>query len=281
MIPNQKQLGLSKPDAQVSRPPIAEAIYTTLIISTIVLGWIATLDGLSLGWDSMNHHFYLGWMAVEGDRLDIDAFAAGSMSCQFPYSYAPLYWLQNQDLSGTQAAMVLSIPAISSIPAVWLITWSLYPQINIQASIARIIFTGCAFMSPLWWSLLDSTSNDIIASLPTLWAFAIVIWRAACDFTKAESSQDGCYSGSTTWFVFCGVFVAISLMLKISQAFAACSILTIALASAGNKRTFLKRSLAMFIGALGVVLTIWGPWAFKILMYCGSPIYPMLTHFFR
>ena len=265
--------------AGVFRPPWWEALGATLLLALAAFAWVVWLGGLSIGWDTLNHHVYLGWMAVEGGRLNQDVFAAGSMSCQYPYAYGPLYWLQAHGATGVQAALVLALPAVGAAPAVWLIAWSLFPRRGGTAGLVRFAWAALAFLSPLWWSLLDSTSNDIASSLPMIWAFALVLWRGACDLEARECYPGGAavLQGSGPWMAAAGAMVALALAVKISQAFAALGVLVVAVATAPRWSTIGLRVLAFGAGGVAAALLVWWPWAKQTWESCGSPIYPMLA----
>ena len=265
------------------RPPWSEGGVFTLLLAAVVVVWLVALDGLSLGWDTLNHHVYLGWMAVQGDRLGHDVFAAGSMSCQYPYSYAPLFWLQQQGATGREAALALALPAVAAVPAIWLTAWVFWPERGLQSSLARGAFTALAFMSPLWWSLLDSTSNDIISTLPIVWACALVVWRSACDWAPADGATKNILTlrCSAAWMALSGALVGVALMLKISHVFAALGLAIVALASANGIRLALARLACLTLGGGLVALLLWWPWARGVWVQCGSPIYPMLTDVLR
>lgn len=263
------------------RPPWIEAGVFTLLLSAVVAAWLLALDGLSLGWDTLNHHVYLGWMAVEGDRLGRDVFAAGSMSCQYPYAYAPLFWLQQHGATGREAALVLALPAVAAVPGVWLATWVFWPERGLKGCLARGAFTSLAFMSPLWWSLLDSTSNDIISTLPVIWAFALVVWRTACDWVAADAGNRRVRRHSLAWMVISGALLGVALMFKISHIFAALGVAVVALASANAARQALVRLVCMTLGGVLVAYLLWWPWAREVWAQCGSPVYPMLADVLR
>ncbi len=270
---------MNAPAERIARPPWWEAGALTLQIAAAVVWWLASLDGLSLGWDTLNHHVYLGWMAVEGNRLASDVFAAGSMSCQFPYAYAPLYWLQRIGATGQQAALALALPALITVPAVWLLTWTLLPRSGWQNRLARWACTWLAFLSPLWWSLLDSTSNDVLSTLPMVWAYALVAWQAAVELEQthfAPGSRSRAY-----WWVVAGALAALALTMKISQAFAGLGLGVLAAGTAVHFSGLIRRTVWMVLGATLVGALVWWPWARGVWLDCGSPIYPMWTDTLR
>lgn len=277
---------MSKPSHTVvalHRPPWREALVAAVLLGGSMVVWLLSLGGLSLGWDSLNHHFYLGLMAVEGERLERDVFAAGSMSCQYPYAYVPLYWLQSIGATGSQAALVLALPALAAVPAVWLLSWAIWPVRTCTASLARVAWVGVAFLSPLWWSLLDSTSNDLLSTLPMVWAYALIAWRAACDWNgeRIDAVHSFSFSFSLAWSTLAGVLVAIALTIKISQSFAALGLLMLTLASARGVVIAARRVAAMVLGGALFGLLVWWPWARDVWRTCGSPIYPMLVDWLR
>ena len=263
----------------IARPPWWEAVCFLLQIGIVAGWWLVSLEGLSLGWDTLNHHVYLGWMAVEGNRLSTDVFAAGSMSCQFPYAYAPLCWLQREGAAGVHAALLLALPAVSAAPAVWLMSWTFVPRMGWQNSLARGVFTWLGFLSPLWWSLLDSTSNDSLSALPIIWAFALAVWRSACELdTPPALLKD---RSQWLWWMLIGAMAAVALMLKISQVFAVLGLAVLVIASSNGIRAVIRRVAGVTAGAAFVSLFLWWPWARTVWAQCGSPVYPMLTDVLR
>ena len=271
---------MNAPSPQVARPPWIEGTWVTLLIATPVVLWITSLDGLSFGWDTLNHHFYLGWMAIEGSRLQHDVFAAGSMSCQYPYAYAPLYLLERSGATGQQAALVLALPALVSIPAIWLVSWSIFPISGYRASATRLSWTGLGFLSSLWWSLLDHTSNDLSSALPIVWAYAIVVWRAAVDWTAPQITGKF-IQRSMLWMAVAGALSALALTFKISHAFALLMLTITLLITAPDFRAAGLRLVAFSLGGILVAATVWWPWAKTVWIDCGSPVYPMLLEQLR
>lgn len=265
----------------IGSPPWWEGALATLLLAIAMVAWLVPLGGLSLGWDTLNHHVYLGWMAVKGDRLQHDVFAAGSMSCQYPYAYAPLYWLQANQASGTQAALVLAVPSLGAVPAVWLLAWALYPRRTLEARAARLAWTAVAFLSPLWWSLLDSTSNDALSALPMVWAYALAAWRIAVACSAPIQIQRRRDREDIAWYFAVGMLAALALVIKISQAFAAVGLLVLTVAGATGFRQAMERVCAMTAGGCVIAVVLWWPWARKVWAACGSPIYPMLTDVLR
>lgn len=270
----------SRRPASLHRPPWGEAMAITLIISGVAITWIVSLDGLALSWDSLNHHFYLGWMAVRGNRLAQDTFAAGSMSCQYPYAYAMLYGLQLAGATGTQAAIALALPALAAIPAVWLIAWTFLPSNGVASQLQRALWVALGFVSPLWWSLLDTTSNDLLSTLPIAWAFALVGWRGACQLAPGPdvSAQSVRLLG---WYVLAGSLAAVALMVKISHVFAVIGIAVLLVATSRNLRSCAMQLMALCVGGGAIAVVLWWPWARRVWFACGSPVYPMLTDWLR
>lgn len=270
-------------DFRYRKPPWVEACLCTIVLAIVSGAWLVSLGGLSLSWDALNHHFYLGWMAVEGSRLDWDRFAAGSMSCQHPIAYAPVFLLQRYSLSGMHAAMALALPAIMSAPAIWLIAWTLFPLRDRVGLITRFFCVVLAFISPLWWSLLDNTSNDIISALPMIWAFSLVVWRAACDLDSPldKFRLKFAYFFQEAWWVMAGFMVGLALSLKISHIFSALGLATISLFSSDRFSDAIRRILMLTLGFTCAVILFWWPWAHDIWKHCGSPIYPMFTDLLR
>ena len=144
---------------------LAAVAAAALPLSTGYMGW---------SWDALNHHIYLGLLA-EQPRWHLDVLAASFQGYQFPYLYWPVYRLSLLDLPGAWAGALWSaFQAVWLMPPVWLIAHRLLPSevSGLQASMLRV--GGCllASASTVIVASIETTANDLLASVPLLWAIA-------------------------------------------------------------------------------------------------------------
>jgi hypothetical protein len=157
-------------------PPSAAAELSTLL----VVAWAAFvsiplgLGGIGLSWDALNHHVYLGWIADEL-RFERDFLAASYQSFTYPYLYWPFYKLFQSGISGQWAGVVLVSLNILAVPPLWLLARVCVPERSWYGAAMRWLAVGLAFSSGVVLSLYDSTSNDLMAAIPLVWAIALAL----------------------------------------------------------------------------------------------------------
>ena len=130
-----------------------------------------SLGQIGISWDMLNHHIYLGW-AAEHPRFDRDYLAASYQGYQFPYLYWPLYKLAVGGASGVTAGLVLALLHLVTVPPVWLLARVCIPGEQWFDVGMRTVAVAVAFSSGVVLSLFDSTSNDLMAAAPLVWALA-------------------------------------------------------------------------------------------------------------
>lgn len=141
------------------------------------LAWLAFISiplahqALGLSWDALHHHFYLGWIS-ESPRFDLDFQAASTQSYQFPYLYWPVYRMAMWGWTGAAAGVALATLHATAVPAVWLIARTLLPGASVFDVGMRALAVLMAFASSVVLSQFGSTSNDLLASIPLVWALA-------------------------------------------------------------------------------------------------------------
>jgi hypothetical protein len=244
---------------------------TTIEFTTLMTcAWAAMiaipvlLGGIGISWDALNHHIYLGWIADE-PRFDRDFMAAASQSFQYPYVYWPVYKLAAADASGVTAGIVLASLHWLAAPPVWWISRQFIRGADAYAVAMRTMALLLAFLSPVVLSLFDATSNDLIATVPFVWALALALYPPA--------RSAGTRPWLTAAFVS-GALAGVSVAFKLSNGPMAVLLPLIWLLYSPPGRIRWLRSV---VGGLGVVTGFaltYGPWAAQLWVHVGNPIYP-------
>jgi len=240
------------------------------LAAVVLLAWIAlagmplSRSELSISWDALNHQIYLGWMA-DGARLDRDVMAAASQSYQYPYLYWPLYKLAVGGFSGAWAGFFLATLQMGNVPAVWLIARHSIPGAGWFESALRVTSVALAFMSGLVLSLIDSTSNDLLAATPLLWAIALSLPPAIHRQPPGKRR-----------LVAAGLLAGLSIAFKLSNGPLAIALLPLWAWSAScwkeGARVVLLGGAVM---TAGFVLA-YAPWSVELWRAVGNPVYPFL-----
>lgn len=221
--------------------------------------------GIGISWDGLNHHFYLGWIA-EHPRFDRDFAAASYQAYQYPYLYWPVYRLGAAQASGVTAGVVLALLQSLAIPAVWKIGRACCPGQSWIDFCLRALGLTLAFMGGVTLSMLDSTSNDMFAAIPFLWALALA-------FHAAEIPPDR-RRHVLGVLLLSGFCAGVAVAAKLSNGPLA---LVLPLAWWMSPGTAKQRVSAAVLAGLATVLGFllaYGYWGWQLWVHMGSPLYP-------
>ena len=222
------------------------------------------LGHIGLSWDALNHHIYLGWMA-DRPRFDRDYLAASYQSYQYPYLYWPVYKLAVLGASGVFAGVVLTLLHLTVAPALWKLSRTCIPGREWFDVLMRAVAVALAFMGGVVLSMLDSTSNDLLAAIPLVWAIAVALEAVATPFEAAAYRRS---------VILSGLLAGVSIAFKLSGAPIA-MLLPILWAWRGANP--LGRIKAVLLGGLaasaGFVLA-YGYWGWLLWTNFGNPFYP-------
>lgn len=237
-----------------------------LVLLTGTLAFVSiplSLGYLGLSWDALNHHIYLGWIA-EHPRFDRDYLAASYQSYQYPYLYWPFYKLAMAGVSGVTAGVVLALLHAAAIPPVWLIARSCIPGDDLFAAGMRLLAVVLAFTSGAVLSLFDSTSNDLMAAVPLIWAYAVALrpWSAP------QASGLRCAAGS-------GFLAGMSVAFKLSNGFLVLAVPLPWLLAPGTPRDRLARCAVGCTCVLVGCALFYSYWGWQLWSHYGNPIYPL------
>lgn len=250
-------------------PRLLSRLEPYVVIGLVWLCFMAvpwSQNGIGLGWDSLNHHIYLGWTA-EAERFTKDWRAAGSQVYQLPYLYWPVYYLAAHDFSGRDAGLVLaSLNATTAWP-LWWIARSLIPGDAWLAGAARLMAVLMAYASGVVLSQLDTTLNDLLAAQPLLLSIALTLQGSHRLMISRFNQYD------QAWLP--GLLAGVSVAFKLSNGplVLALPLLWMMAASGG----LLARLLVALSGGLCLLLgftLIYMPWGLILQNYFGSFFYP-------
>ena len=230
------------------------------------------LGGIGISWDGLNHHFYLGWTA-QHPRFDKDFVAASYQSYQFPYLYWPAYALAAGGASGMTAGLVLALLHLVCVPPVWLLSRVLVPGSAPVDAVLRCMAVALAFSSTLALSILDTTSNDMLAAAPLVWALALAFlpWDRAT--TRPVSVR-----AAVAWSAaLAGVAVAF----KLSNGPIAIVLPLVWIAHQGSWVERLRRLVLAGCAGSAAFLATYGYWGWQLWTHLGNPIYPFYDAYFE
>lgn len=236
-----------------------------------LLGWLALAavpvlrGGSSIIWDTLNHHIYLGWIAFH-PRFDRDFLAAGWQVYQYPYLYWPAYKLAVSGASGVTAGIVFAFLQSLAVPPVWLVTRSVCPGGRAEDMALRFLGVALALAGGVTLSLVDTTSNDVLAGVPLLWAIGLAL--IANDAPTQEPRRRGMVGLS-------GICAGVSVAFKLSNGPLA---LVMPLLWAWSPGPWRAAAIRVVIGGATTLLAFvvaYAPWGWILWHQFGSPMYPM------
>lgn len=243
----------------------------TELAALVVAAWLAlvsvplALGGIGLSWDALNHQVYLGWVA-DAPRFDRDYLAASYQAYQFPYLYWPLYKLVQHGLPGQWAGVILASLNVLVVPPLWMIARAAVPDRDWYGVAMRWLAVALAFLSAVVLTHLDSTSNDLLAAIPLVWAVALALQPAAEDAHGRRAPS--------RLVLLSGLAAGISVAFKLSNGPLAVVLpLLWALRRTGLRARLLDvagGSLATLVG-FGVC---YGYWGWQLWSHFGNPVYP-------
>ncbi|MEI8324254.1 MAG: hypothetical protein WCH44_02640 [Betaproteobacteria bacterium] len=243
-----------------------------------LLAWLAFAaiplaeGGIGLSWDALNHHIYLGWVA-QTPRFERDFLAASYQGYQFPYLYWPVYQLAVNGWSGAWAGVALATLHLAAVPPVWMIARTCMVGKTPFDLTMRWLAVAMAFMTGVVLSLFDSTSNDLMAATPLVWALALALVPAD--------------TGRPAWLtprraaLLSGLLAGAAIGCKLSNAPLALVLPVLWLMSANaDLKTRLVHTTAACLATVPGYLLVYGYWGSLLWGQFGNPIYPFYDVYF-
>lgn len=241
------------------------------------LAWLAlvsiplALGGIGLGWDALNHHIYLGWIAQQ-PRFDRDFAAAGYQAYQYPYLYWPVYRLFEAGVSGRVAGAVLVSLHVLAVPALWLIARTGIAGAGWYETTMRAAAVGLALSGEVFLSLMDTTANDGLAAVPLVWAVALAV----------IATDSACASGGSAkrYVVLSGLLAGIATACKLSNGPLALALPLVWVTSGRGLRARAVQVLRGGAWTLAGFAVAWSWWGWQLWTQFGNPFYPFLGNWF-
>jgi hypothetical protein len=230
-----------------------------------------SLGEIGISWDALNHHIYLGWTA-DHPRFDLDFVAAGYQSFQFPYLYWPVYQLATSGWSGASAGAVLAILHLIAVPPVWMLARICMPGRTTFDASMRMLSVVLAFITGVVLSLFDSTSNDLMAAAPLLWAVAL----AMEPLNKTRSA----WLTSRRAVVLSGFCAGVAVACKLSNGPLAIVLPALWLMWGATTQRRLLHVLLGSFATLAAFVAAYGYWGMLLWNHFGNPIYPFFDGWF-
>lgn len=245
----------------------AELLLLTLAAAAAAAALALHAGYFGWSWDAFNHHIYLGLVA-ESPRFDRDVIAASYQSYQYPYLYWPVYRLSLLNGVGagtTAAALWAALQLALLLPPVWLISLRLLPERDdaLLGFGERATACALAFMSTVVLAGLETTSNDLLAAVPLLWAFAMM---------AAEPSTDRhAFIAAALWGVAAAFKLSNALFLPL---------LLLWWWVPGRGAPLMRRGACIALGAVGGFGLAYAPWGWRLWQLTGNPLFPYFVKLF-
>lgn len=242
-----------------------------------LLAWLAfvsiplSLGEIGISWDALNHQIYLGWTA-EHPRFDRDFLAASYQSYQFPYLYWPVYKLSASGLSGAWSGAVLATLHWLAVPPVWMLARACIPGEQWFDVFMRMLAVVLAFLTGLVLSLFDSTSNDLLAAIPFVWAMAFALWP----LDKVRPQK---LSGRNA-VLLSGLFAGLSVACKLSNGPLALLLPGLWVLSASSAKERVTNAMLGGIATVAAFALAYGYWGWELWTHFGNPIFPFADSWF-
>lgn len=247
-------------------PVVLLAVWLAFISIPLLLGQFG------LSWDALNHHIYLGWEANQ-HRFDRDFLAAGYQGYQYPYLYWPVYKLAVAGVSGVTAGVVLATLHMVAVPPVWMIARTCMPGGTLFDAGMRSLAVVLAFLSGVVLSLFDSSSNDLLAAAPLVWAMAFAL--------EPLRGAETVWRSAARAIFLSGLFAGVATAFKLSNGpLAVLFPLLWLLCVPGPWRARGLLSLTGCAGAVAGFVLAYGYWGWLLWSRYGNPVYPFYDPWF-
>lgn len=249
----------------MTRAKALELLLLTLLATALAAALPLSQGFFYWSWDALSHHVYLG-MTAEQARWDLDVLPASYQTYQYPYLYWPVYKLSLWEAPGpVLGATWAGMQAALLMPPLWFICLRLLPDQNGPVESALWRAAGCATgaMSLVLLAGLESTANDVLATVPLLWAIALGL--------QAAPSNRQAFLAAALW--------GVSAAFKLSNAmFIFWLPLWWWVAEAPHWPW--RRGVALAIGALVGFGGAYAPWGIQLWRVTGNPFYPHFLSLF-
>ena len=244
----------------------AELLLLTLLAAAAgaVVAW--RVGDWGWNWDALNHHIYLG-LTAESPRWQLDVVAVNTQVYQYPYLYWPIYRIAMMSGSGLHMAMAwAAMQAALLLPPVWLMAHRLLTPQEVdpwQAMLQRAAACALAAMNGVLVLGINLSSNDLLATLPLVWAIALHLGAPESDRRAALCAALWGMSTAFKW--------SNGLMLPV---------LLVWWWQRTRPHFPLRRGLALALGAASGFGLTYAPWGWQLWQATGNPFFPYFQAIF-
>lgn len=248
--------------------------YAVLSLGCIALAQLLPRD---LGWDQINHHFYLGAYA-SGSRLSLDFMPVGAQAYQVPYANVPFAAMVQ---AGVPPRVIVGVLAFLASINLWLL-------FEIGRSAARAagrspLAYGWASavlggLAPIFLQQLGTSWNDVLSAVPVVGAYALLLIFATA--LRAEPQRGASLRGALAAVAGAGVLLGMAAGLKLSNALSVVAAPLLLLAFPVGWRALLVLLTALGGGMLTGFLATTGAWMWQLWQEFGNPLFPMFNAWF-
>lgn len=253
-------------------PPAGVELSVLVLVAWVVFASIPlALGGIGLSWDALNHHVYLGWIADQ-PRFDRDFLAASYQSFQYPYLYWPFYKLFQSGVSGQWAGVVLVSLNLAAVPPLWLLARVCVPEKSWYGGAMRWLAVALAFLTGVVLSLFDSTSNDLLAAIPLVWAVALAF--------EPFAAQRPQWLTARRLVLLSGFCAGAAVAFKLSNGPLA-TLMPLLWGTHGS--SFRQRATNIALGSIATIagfILLYGYWGWQLWIHYGNPLYPFCENWF-
>jgi hypothetical protein len=259
--------------------PARPVLLRSELVLVCLLAWLALvsiplrLQGLGLSWDALNHHFYLGWIS-ESQRFDRDFRPALFQTYQFPYLYWPLYKMAVSGWSGMWTGVVLATLHTLVVPPIWMMARTCMPGQSVFDIAMRVMAVVLALTTGVALSQFGSTSNDLMAAVPLVWAMALAL--APLDDQRMTWLTPGKCA------LLSGFMAGVAVAFKLSNGPLALVVMPLLwlFATPGGPVARLVQAAKGGVATLLGCAVVYGYWGFQLWALYGNPIYPFHDRMF-
>lgn len=238
------------------------------------LVWIPLSEGgLGLSWDALHHHIYLGWVS-ERHRFDVDFLAASTQSYTFPYLYWPVYKMAISGWSGMWAGVILATLHTAVVPPVWMVARTCMPGGTVFDAAMRMLAVPLALSTAVVLSQFGSTSNDLLAAAPLVWALALAM--------EPLNERRPQWLTAPRAAVLSGLFAGAAVACKLSNGPLVLVVMPLVWLLASKGGAYARTAHVAMAGAATIVgfVLVYGYWGIQLWTYFGNPIYPFYDPYF-
>ena len=145
-----------------------------------------------------------------------------------------------------------------------MIARSCIPGGDLFTAFMRLVAVALAFASGAVLSLFDSTSNDLMAAIPLLWAYALAL-----------RPFDAAAGAHLRYAAASGFLAGISVAFKMSNGFLVLAMPLPWLLAPGALRERAARALLACACLLAGCAVFYGYWGWQLWSHFGNPVYPL------